>query len=130
MDIDLLKAELLAGHPDTGAYDTDDAVAADQLNVVNRSIDKATMTGSEVFNAIDQAEFTALNNSQEAQIWNVLSMGVLNPFGLEASIFTSLFGAGSNTITKLKADRTIAVSRAAELGLGFVKVGYVKQARA
>ena len=36
MDIATVTTELLAGHPDTGAYDADDAVAADELNAVNR----------------------------------------------------------------------------------------------
>lgn len=31
----ILKTELLAGHPITGAYNADDALAADQLNAVN-----------------------------------------------------------------------------------------------
>lgn len=31
-----LKAELLAGHPDTGAYNVDNQLAADELNAINR----------------------------------------------------------------------------------------------
>ena len=36
MDLVALAEELTAGHPDTGAYDADDATAAGQLNAVNR----------------------------------------------------------------------------------------------
>lgn len=36
MDYIALAAELTAGHPDTGAYNADDALAAGQLNAVNR----------------------------------------------------------------------------------------------
>lgn len=130
MDLVALKTELDDGHPITGAYDADDAIAADQLNAVNRTLNKTSMTASEVFNSIDQAEFTALNNAQEAQIWNVLSMGVLDPFGLEASIFTDVFGGGSTTIAKLKADRKEPGSRAEELNLGVVTPSDVANAKA
>lgn len=36
MGVAELKAELLAGHPDTGAYNVDDTIAADEINAVNR----------------------------------------------------------------------------------------------
>jgi len=36
IDYLVLKAELTAGHPDTGAYNIDDGLAADELNAVNR----------------------------------------------------------------------------------------------
>ena len=35
-NLQALKAELLAGHPDTGAYNVDDAIAADEINALNR----------------------------------------------------------------------------------------------
>jgi hypothetical protein len=35
-DLVALRAELDAGHPDTGAYNIDDAIAADELNLLNR----------------------------------------------------------------------------------------------
>ena len=38
IDYQALKTELLAGHPDTGAYNVDDQLAADELNAVNRPV--------------------------------------------------------------------------------------------
>ena len=36
MDYQALKAELTAGHPDTGAYNVDNQLAANELNMINR----------------------------------------------------------------------------------------------
>lgn len=130
MDLNALKTELLAGHLDTGAYDADSAIAEGQINAVNRTKNRTSMTASEVFNSINQTEFVSLNNAQEAQIWNVLAMGVLDPFGHEATVFTSVFGGGSQTIIQLKADRVFPASRAEELGLGNVTAGDIERARA
>ncbi|MGI9202661.1 MAG: hypothetical protein ACR2Q3_01555 [Woeseiaceae bacterium] len=38
LDYLALKAELLAGHPSTGAYNADDQLAADELNALNRPV--------------------------------------------------------------------------------------------
>jgi hypothetical protein len=128
MDIDALKAELLGDHPGTGPYDADDTVAAGQLNEVNRSRNKDSLTGSQVLNAIDHAEFLGKSAEQQQRIWDILHLGELNPFGREADLMTSIFGA-SATITALQALRVEAVSRAVEIGLGVVKVGHVQEAR-
>lgn len=131
MDLTALKAELLAGHPGTGPYDADDATAAGEMNAVNRTLPKASLTGSEVLNAVDTAEFAALATDADRQIvWNIVHLGTVNPFGIEATLFTGLFGAGSATITALAAARQRPVSRAVELGLGTVKHGHVETARA
>lgn len=37
IDYPALAAELAAGHPDTGAYNVDDQLAADELNAENRT---------------------------------------------------------------------------------------------
>ena len=129
MDIAALKTELLAGHPDTGAYDADDEVATGQLNAVNRTTNKSSMTGSEVYNAIDSTEWLALTDSHKQEIWDILHLGDINPFGLEATRFSAIFGSGSGTVTALKVARKNDVSRAVELGLGFIKLGHVQMAR-
>lgn len=129
MDIDALKAELLAGHPDTGAYDADDAVAAGELNAVNRTVNKASMTGSEIINALDKTEYLALSDADKDKVWQVCHLGTVNPFGVEADLFIDIFGTPSDSITALQAARVDAVSRAVELGLGLVRAGHVEEAR-
>ena len=130
MDIAALKAELIAGHPDAGPYDADAAVAAGQLNAVNRTRPRASMTGSEVINAVDPAAFGALEAGPEQMVWDIVHLGTVNPFGIEATLMISIFGAGSATIVALAAARQQAISRAVEIGLGHVRVGDVERARA
>ena len=129
VDIDALKAELLAGHPGTGAYSSDDAVATAELLTVNRSRNLSSLTGSEVVNAINVTEFDALSAVDKQMVWDIVHLGDVNPFGVEATLFTNIFGGGSTTITALAAARTEAVSRAEELGFGSVGVGHVQEAR-
>jgi len=63
-------------------------------------------------------------------VWNLMHLGELNPFGVEAGLMVDVFGAGSDTITTLSTLRKEAISRATELGLGYVKPGHVEKARA
>ena len=129
MSIALLTTELASGHPDTGAYDGNAETAADELNAINRTTNKTSMTSSEVYNAIDPTEYTALSTTDKEEVWNIIHLGELNPFGLEATRMTALFGGGSTTITALAALRKNNVSRAVEIGFGFVKPGNVLEAR-
>ena len=55
--------------------------------------------------------------------------GTPNPFGVEATWPTGVFGAGSATISALAAGRQESVSPAMELGLSVVKTGHVSEAR-
>jgi hypothetical protein len=107
---------------------SDEEVAAD-MNAVYRTRNRTSMTASEVFNACDETEFDALSPEEEALVWNILHLGALNPFGLEAIKFQAIFGA-STTITTLQSLRVEDVSRAVELGLGRVSTGDVQKARA
>lgn len=137
MDIAALKAELAAGHPGgvsgtpvPAAYSTDAETAAAQLNAVNRQRPRATMTGSEVFNAIALPEWDGLDVVEQRQIWDVVHMHAINPYGREADIFRGVFtDAESPTIAALQAARQEPVSRATEIDLGHVRPGNVTEAR-
>ncbi len=130
MDIDALKIELLAGHPDTGAYSVDDQIAADELNAVNRTRARGTVTGSEVLNATDDVEFTALQAANKGRWLAMCGVDEINTgSGVAKSIEADLFGAGTTTRTNLLALKNPPASRAEEIGLGFVRVGHVIEAR-
>ncbi|MCK5604183.1 hypothetical protein KAR91_20010 [Candidatus Pacearchaeota archaeon] len=130
MNIDALKTELLAGHPVTGPYDVDDTIATSQLNAINRTLNRSSMSASEIYNAIDVTEWTNLTDAQRQEVWDILHLGTVNPFGLEAARFTTIFGGvDAETIKSLQTARKTDVSRAVELRLGHVRVGYVQQAR-
>jgi hypothetical protein len=102
-----------------------DAQIANDLNTLYRLQSFDRLDASTVFNAIDKAEYNVLQDKSKIMIWNILHLGEINPFGLEAAIFSDIFGAGSQTITDLKLIRKTPQSRAAELGLPDICKGYV-----
>ena len=129
MDIAALSAELTADTLTRGYAGMSDVEAAADLNTEYRSQDKSSLTSSEVFNAIVIADYNALDAADQEKIKTVLSLGIVNPFGKEATVFTNVFGGGSDTITALAAIRIKAISRATELDLGTVRAGDVQMAR-
>lgn len=129
-DIAALKVELNAGHPDTGAYNADDELAAGQLNVVNRTRTRDTVTGSEILNATDDAEYGALAAGQKTDWLGLCGIESIDTAsGVAKSMEADLFGAGTTTRTSLAAVRSPAASRAVELGLGRIGPGNVTEAR-
>lgn len=128
--LDDLKTELDTDPQARGYAGMGDAAAAADINTVYRTRNFASLTGSEVLNAIDKAEFNALSAVDQQRVWDVLHLGTINPFGLEATLFTDIFGGGSATITALLVIRKEDVSRGVELGLGFVGHADVQDARA
>lgn len=129
MDITTLAAELTTDPLGRGYSGMDDQQAADSLNTADRTRTRATMTGSEVLNAVDSGEWAALTAEEKQIVWDVVHLGDINPAGIEAMLLTNVFGAGSTTITLLAAARQETVTRSEELGLGRVGVGNVTAAR-
>lgn len=129
MNIDTLKTELTTDPLVRGYAGMNDADVAVDINTVYRTSNKAIMTASEVFNAIDKTEFNALVAADQQRVWNTLHLGEINPFGLEAALFTDIFGGGSTTITTLQGLRVNNISRGVELGIGVVREGHIQEAR-
>lgn len=130
MDMEALTAELLAGHPVTGAYSGDHKAAAAEMNAENLTTERETLSGNELFTATDGAEFIALT-AEQRQLWVSWCNTHRDPWDTSNIQFVSyVFGAGSSTIIALSALRTRPTSRAEELGFGAMKAGYVQRARA
>ncbi len=129
MDIDILKTEIDTDPLVRGYDGMTDAEVVTSMNTVDRTTNKESLTGSEVMNAIDKAEFTALSATNKAMVWNIVHIGIVNPFGIEADLMIDLFGGGSTTITTLAALRLNNVTRGEELGIGRVREGNVQEAR-
>ena len=129
MDIDKLKTELTDDPLARGYSGMTDAAAAADLNTVYRTKNKTSMTGSEILNNVDATEWAALDAAEKQTVWDIVHLGTINPFGVEATLMIGVFEGGSATITALQAARKDDVSRAVELGLGNVKVGNVQLAR-
>jgi len=130
MDYAKLKAEI-TNDPLALGYSgkTDEQVCA-LINAKTRSKHVELLQPTQILNAVVYAEWTAKTATQQQMIWNLLGMGALNPWGIEATIFTSVFGAGSATITALAAMRVQTISRAEELGIETVYAGHIAEARA
>lgn len=130
MDYVALKAELLAGHPVTGAYNADNQLAADQLNAVNRTRNRASMTGKEVKDRIDTADWDSRTDAQKSQLLSMFARDDLDPFGIDAHIFQeAMTGAVGTSVSSLASYRVEDISRAEELGFGVVSAADVDSAR-
>lgn len=131
MDYNKLKAELTTGHPDTGAYDADAAVAAGQLNAVNRTRAIESVSGQAIFEAVDGTDFAGLSDADRTLLYAIIGMGTILVNGVNTkAALLAMFGPGTDTRANLAALQTEAISRAAELGLDTVYEGTVQQARA
>lgn len=129
MDINALKAELAGEHPDTGPYDADDAIAAEQLNKVNRTRNRTSMSGRELAASIINADYDELSDIKKSHILSLSSGDNIDPYGFAANVIKNIFGPGSQTVVALADARVEDISRATEIGLGVVAPGHVENAR-
>lgn len=124
-----LKAELDGSHPVTGAYSADAKEAAAQLNAVNVSRNRTSMSGREVADNIFDTDYDALTEDKKTKVLALIASDSLNPFGFAANVVKNIFGADSDTLTALALTRVETISRAVELGFGKVSPGQVIEAR-
>ncbi len=126
-----LREELSTDPLARGYGGMSDQEAADDLNTEYRSRNRSSMTSTEVWQSIDVAELRLLADGDRDLVMAVLQFASIDPFGNEATLFTTLFGGGSATVTALQIARIEAISRAKELGLRTpVRAGHVEAARA
>lgn len=129
MNYDALKTELTEDPLALGYSGMTDQEVADSLNAVNRQRNRTSMTGSEVINAVDPTQWAGLADAQRQTVWNVVHLGTVDPFGVEATLLTDVFGAESATITALAAMRKQSISRATELGYPVLRPYDIQRAR-
>ncbi len=130
MNIDVLKTELTTDPLTRGYSSMTDEAAANDMNTINRTSNKAIMMGTEILNACDKVELNNLSTDNKRLVWDIIHIaGGVNPFGIEADLFVDAFGAGSTTITTLQTLRKNNISRGEELGIGIVREGHVQHAR-
>jgi len=134
MDYVALRAELddSGGHPITGPYSLDDATAVDELNAVNLTRTKSSVSGADAFQVTDSGEFDVLTDVARSEWLSLCAIDNVDPSnGTPAAATASrLFGGGSTTLANLIAFRTENISRAVELGFGVIVIGDVQNARA
>ena len=129
--LQILKAEIDNDPLARGYSGMTDQQIAESLNAVDRTVTAEFLSGSDVLNNTDHAEFTALTVGNQQKWLQLCAVDSINTdSGIAKSLEASLFGPGTATRTALVAARQSTVSRATELGIGFVQVGIVQQVRA
>ena len=135
-----LGAEL-AGDPEILGYSAppvdpfDEAAAAADMaiiNAVNRPVNVETLSGSQLFEAIDDTEWQALPADAKSDIQFVVSLGDNIQIAPGTKARTMLARALASSPTSLGALGVLGtknVSRAEELGLGKVTIGNIQLAR-
>ena len=115
-----LAAELLAGHPVTGAYDANDQLAADELNLANITVTNIA-TGKDCDAATDITEFNLLSDAERSQWiqlcgWDTVDMNG----GVALATAQGIWAGAAGTITRpaLIALQDKLVSRWSQLGFG------------
>lgn len=132
MDLAALAAEFTAGHPVTGAYNVDAKLAAAEINALNISVIKESMSGSEMLALTDATEFGGLTDSKKSEWLSFCGVDSHSPVnnGVAHKFVEYIFGGTSTTETNLAAGRNENVSRSSQLGFGTVKEVDVLAARA
>ena len=108
-----------------------DAAAAADLNVVDISQVKSSMSGSDIWAATDSTEYIALTDAKKARWLSFCAIDSHDPSvgGLAQLFVVNMFGGGSTTVTTLGTLRTDTISRAAELGLKSPNADHIAYAR-
>lgn len=150
MDYVALKAELDAGHPVTGAYNADDALAAGELNAENRTVNYPVELDGLNLAIREAGKWTAF--SEKAVLQTVAGtydnqsmfefMGLFpsltgnNTLDLQGAYMTALLAdcvtegsMGQQVADGISAFGEKVISRAEEIGLESPNDGHVKHAR-
>jgi hypothetical protein len=130
MDYAALRTELTTDPLVRGYAGMTDAQASVSLDTANRTLPRTNVLGADILRQTVLADYAALTAGQMQIYWGMVGCygGVDPQDARTVAIFTSLF-SGKATLTNLATLQTTAVSRAGELGLGYVAAGDVHIAR-
>lgn len=106
---------------------------ADDLNTEYRTKVIERLNPADVANCIDTTDYLGLDANEQAEIWDWLHVGGdlwVRSGDIARTRFVTIFGVGSTTISGLVPLLTEYISRAEELGLGFVRESDVVKAKA
>ena len=128
-----LKTELTTDPLGRGYAGMTNTQVVTSLRTANRTVERRSVSGSQIYNAIVPSEFSALLATQQQLVRDVFGLGdtIDVRTGTNArAVMLAAFGAGTTTRANLIALVQETVSRAAEIGLGDVREGDVARARA
>lgn len=129
MDLNVLRAELDSNPGLYGAMS--DVEVERELNAVDKQETRQYVSGSEIYNAVNDAEYAGLSDAQKDVLRSMASIDQIDTSSgvAKADIQFALAGQATS-IANLQALKTTLVSRASQLGLGRVRIGDVTNARA
>jgi hypothetical protein len=145
MDYIGLKAELDDGHPDTGVYNIDHALAAAELNNKNRTKIVRVLVNEIQRYMFEEGVYIALvdesiEGSGASQIASRTALTLFESKMTDVNVLAenSISGLSvlvtANVLTQAQSDTiidkaSVSISRAEEIGLGKVKPGHVEKVR-
>jgi len=128
-EIQTLRSELSDDPLTKGYSGMSDQEAADDINDVNRTVDRETVTSCQMQSEVVGTEHTALTQAKR-DVWiSILCDSVSIDNTNIRNQIKEIWGVGTATRSNLAALQTKTVSRATELGIGKVKIGDVQQGR-
>jgi len=132
MDYQILADEISNDPGARGYAGMTDAEVAAALNTADITRIRTSMTGREVFEATDSAEYAALTDSKKQEWIGFCGIAEHDPKagGPAQAFVTYIYGGGSTTVSNLSSLREETISRATELGLGVIEDWQVTKARA
>jgi len=131
MDLAVLWNEINTDPAGLGYAGKTNAQIAALLNAATVSVERATVSGYEVFECIVPAEWAALTAQEKSRVQLILAMGTVNLQGTNTrASLGATFGAGTATRTALLALQNQTVARTQYLGIGSVTPGDVQRAKA
>lgn len=108
----------------------------DDLNTAYRTQNRGSLSGDEIFQQTDPAEFSNLDDGSgntadvKGQWMSFCSRASIDPFATaNVQYVTQVFGSGSATVTNLGNVRVEDISRAQELGTGGVQRWHIEHVR-
>ena len=115
-----LRTEMDADPAGLGYASKTDAEVSALLNVANVTAPGATVNSAQIYEAVDDAEFEALNNGQKVRLRDVYSLSGDIPLDNSRvrTLLLTFFGAGTNTRANLAALQPPDITRASAIGLG------------
>ncbi len=132
-----LRDELLNDPLGRNYSSMSDQQVADDLHLPNRTRNRTSMSGDEIFQQTDPAEYNALpdggvnNSTDDKSHWlSFCGKDIIDPFATaNVQFVTLIFGSGSITVSNLNVSRVETITRVQELKLNNIGPGVIEVAR-
>jgi len=104
----------------------DDAQFLTSITTPDRTRNRVSMSGKEVKDRVTTADWNSRDADQKSQLLALVARDDLDPFGIDADIFTGIMtGAVGTSVADLAAYRVESITRVEEIGLSTPSLGDV-----